>query len=1026
MLRRLITTLLPLLILAVLFSACSSGSDLRARGEEADDDDGAPDDDDVGNDDDAGDDDDSTPPSSDQIIIHAPAQGQTIIGQSVYVKVEYLGSPENPAITLDETVITGELVFYANIFEGMINEVPEGEHLLIATATYGGTLENEGVSFTTTMTGNHGWIDLDLSASYIPEGGSVTASYTVYDGDGNDVTGLVTVTLSADPSTGVTIDGELLTFANAGTYEVIANAMIDEFPVTGSAYLVVGGASEVDHVQIDCSPNEIDAGQVVTCTGAAYDEDDNPLSTPIVYSVDPPNASPSIVGGEVTLTLAGQVTIIGTAAGTDISDSESVTVNPGPADDISLTLNPSEVLVDETSTAEVALVDEYGNPISSLEDVTITTQPSEGVTVDGMEITPHIAGQIIVTATVNQGGHVRQDQALLLVTEGYPPIINVTAPDRGEFITDTNNITVQGQVYDEHGAVATFQINGQDVYFDPVTGSFTRNVTLVYGLNTIIFFAQDDSGNETYATISVMYAPTYLENGVPVVKAFGAHVNPSGLNKLAVIAETFAQEAIDDLLNGMTWPMILFEETYDFWGIEYFWGKAWLNKPTLSPVDLNLTTQPGGIHLTAGVNNVTATGSLEYEVLGIPGSEDFTITVTGLSIGADLVVWINDGDLEATLTNVTISDYNINIDINGSLFGEALEWLLDLFGTQFINDIIDPLVVDTIMAVVPPLIRLALNQLELNFDFNIFDFEYHLYNAFSETTFSDQGGTLWLQSNLWYGDGSWNVGPNTPDLPGSIKTDTQPPGFGLYIPGTSTPYDFAVVIGDDILNQVLHVIHRSGFLSLDLDEETMEMFGITGFELTTGALGVFFPGLWAEYGMDQPVIIKMRPKLPPVFHVNPQKDKGLATEIQFGEFQLQFTTNDEVWAQIALALYIPTDVTISEDQTIDIAFGEFETYVDLFDIMDGIRANAGFFETFVPTLVDVLVPLLLGSILEEIPIPSFEGFTLEVNSFQKVGAGLDWMGLYGDLIYEPEAATGLPPWHGLDELLAPRVTRPVW
>jgi hypothetical protein len=176
------------------------------------------------------------------------------------------------------------------------------------------------------------------------------------------------------------------------------------------------------------------------------------------------------------------------------------------------------------------------------------------------------------------------------------------------------------------------------------------------------------------------------------------------------------------------------------------------------------------------------------------------------------------------------------------------------------------------------------------------------------------------------------------------------------------------------------------------------MFGVTGFNLTTGAMGFFFPGLWGHYGMSAPVIIKLRPKLPPVFNVNPTKD-GVDTEIQLGEFQLQMTTNDEVWAQIALAIYLPTTISIDTDaQTIDLTFGEVEMYSDLFDTLTGISGNTALFETFLPDLVQALLPMLLNGVLDNFPIPSLEGFTLDVIGFTKTGPQNDWIGVFGDLV----------------------------
>jgi hypothetical protein len=620
------------------------------------------------------------------------------------------------------------------------------------------------------------------------------------------------------------------------------------------------------------------------------------------------------------------------------------------------------------------------------------------VDIDGLDVTPHVAGNIVVTAHANlPGGGQVTDQDTLVVTENTLPIIEITAPQRGEFRTANNQCYVQGRVYDEAGQIADFTINGNWAYFDS-NGYFNNLVELENGVNSIILWARDQSGNETTATVSVMYAPAYLPNGQRLARAIGARINQSGLNVLAGVATSVANTALAAALNGMSWPYVLFEDHVDdpIFGWELLWAKGYINKPTFAPLNIQIYPQGSYLHLRVTSSYVQTTGSLDYRIVGIGGNMPFTVTANNVQIDADVNVWSSNGQIQVAVLNLSVPEPDIDISID-NIFGSLFNWLIDLIVDSFVTSVITDMIEQEIMAVVPDLLHDLLEGLSMNFGFDFYDWSYEIAADFDQFNCTD-GLNVWLGFSMDYGDGSWQVAPNTPDLPGSLLTSYGEPTLGNVIPGTSTPYEFGVVLSDDSLNLALHVMHRSGLLSLDLDEETLEMFGVTGFNLTTGAMGFFFPGLWGHYGMSAPVIIKLRPKLPPVFNVNPTKD-GVDTEIQLGEFQLQMTTNDEVWAQIALAIYLPTTISIDTDaQTIDLTFGEVEMYSDLFDTLTGISGNTALFETFLPDLVQALLPMLLNGVLDNFPIPSLEGFTLDVIGFTKTGPQNDWIGVFGDLV----------------------------
>ncbi len=983
-----------LLTLMMLFSACANEGDNAARGD--DDSNNIPNlDDDSGGDDDDDDDDDDS--GDGRVHIIAPENGATILGYQVSVEVLFDDVPDQFQLTLDGVDVTYMLNYFSEERTAWadIPDVPEGNHQLILRGWYGDDEDSDQVDFATTLHGGMR-IELALSDYMLPPGGTTTASWVVYDENNQDITDQVTVNLMVEPTDGVTLNGNNITFNKVGAYTVTAFGEYNGQNLSDATQVVVYDAGDIDHVVIDCSPTTITAGESVQCTAVIYDNEDNEVAGTVYYSVDPPEGA-TINGGTITLTHAPKSTITGTVAGTDISDSQQINVNVGPAYDVTLSLDPTTIKVGETTTATANIVDKYGNTVPG--EVDLEVSPDDGVVIDGMEITVNKAGSFTVTAW--DAAHTMQAQAVLLVTESSPPHIEITFPERGAFL-QTASINLQGRVWDDYGAIEELTVNGTEVYFNPETGVFSTTVTLLQGLNVILLEATDDSGNTADANTSVLYAGSYLPNGDMVDDAIGARITPTGFDSIEGVAEDLIESYRSEIM-GMI-PNPLFEESIDLLIVEVT-ASATANSIDYEPIQVELTPQGGGLHLSASTTSLEVLGTVSVDISDDDqgkASYDFSVTATSVSIDGDLIVSASGGALQVQLINVAVSINGLNVEVDDpGWLTEVLNWIISLF-TGIVQDELESVLTDMINNTVPPLLEELFNGLTLAFDFDILDFAYHFLAEFSDVDFDVDGGEIWLSAYATYGDGSWAVGENTPDLPGSLFTPDTRPVLGQYIPDTSTPYGFAAILSDDIINQILHVAHRSGLLSLNLDQETLEELGIDDFQLTTTWLVLFMPGIVGEYGLNKNVEVRLRPKLPPVMIMNPA-EKALDTEIQMGDFVLEWWCEKQtgVWEKfmdVALALFVPTAISVDDTtQTISLAFGDIEMYADLFNA-PVFEINDSFVEDLLPNLVQLLVPALLNGLLESIPIPSFEGFTLQVNAFLPVGAAEDFAGLFGDLI----------------------------
>ena len=164
------------------------------------------------------------------------------------------------------------------------------------------------------------------------------------------------------------------------------------------------------------------------------------------------------------------------------------------------------------------------------------------------------------------------------------------------------------------------------------------------------------------------------------------------------------------------------------------------------------------------------------------------------------------------------------------------------------------------------------------------------------------------------------------------------------------------------------------------------------------------------YGDDKPVILGLRPLLPPTIIFDAAKttadNKALNAELQMGDLLIHWTCEyapgqSEVFLTTAIALFANVDIGISPGkQTISIEFGDMDLSFDMVGEPLFIISEV-FVETLMPLVIESLIPPLLGALLGDIPIPTFQGYTLNVQSFQAIGNLNDYAGMFGELVSAP-------------------------
>ncbi|HOX45317.1 MAG TPA: hypothetical protein PK668_17100 [Myxococcota bacterium] len=250
-----------------------------------------------------------------------------------------------------------------------------------------------------------------------------------------------------------------------------------------------------------------------------------------------------------------------------------------------------------------------------------------------------------------------------------------------------------------------------------------------------------------------------------------------------------------------------------------------------------------------------------------------------------------------------------------------------------------------------------------------------------------------------------------------IPSAAPPPrlGFTDVVPGTAVPYMAGIGVSDRFVDWFLYQGYLGGLLCLSLGSDTTDMLSSGTFSLLMGSLATL------TGGANTPVMLRMRPEHVP------------SAEIGAGTFSTDAEGNrviDEPLLYLnlpglALDFYVMIDerfvrvVTLTQDISLQLAldFTADNELVPLFGAdsiqISNVRASnyellaedPASLEQLVPTLIDMALPLLTGS-LEPIALPPIQGFALSIAAVQgdydRQGTPYhEYLGLYANLSLAP-------------------------
>ena len=135
---------------------------------------------------------------------------------------------------------------------------------------------------------------------------------------------------------------------------------------------------------------------------------------------------------------------------------------------------------------------------------------------------------ISVKASDNDGNAAAAKTATFTV-DTVPPTLQITAPS-DNLITNKKTVTVSGKTDDVSSKPVTVTVNGATVTVG-TDGTFTKDVTLAEGANTITIVAKDKAGKTTTVTRKVT-----VDTSAPVIKSVTLTPNPVDCGKTFIIA----------------------------------------------------------------------------------------------------------------------------------------------------------------------------------------------------------------------------------------------------------------------------------------------------------------------------------------------------------------------------------------------------------------------------------------------------------------------------------------------------------
>ncbi len=529
----------------------------------------------------------------------------------------------------------------------------------------------------------------------------------------------------------------------------------------------------------------------------------------------------------------------------------------------------------------------------------------------------------------------------------------------------TGNLTISGYVEDPAG-VASVTVNGTSVNL-AADNSFTVTIA---NSNFVEFNSRDNNG---YTRVQRFARPQ-----VAMSDALGVRINRDGLNFLESEMEALlVSDDFGTLVQGFN-PIK--DDSILGNGYTIIANDATLGAASLS---LDVVGSNGNFGLSGTFNDIWADVTVEIDpLIGWDFTIDGTITLARASFDADADLSASNGSLNVNVNVGSLDLDRIRTDINNFPdwllvpFLEAFEWLFEIILKGQIEDIAQEKIVEFVDTF-PSTLLFDINGAQMRPDIT------------PEVVSSPNNGvTVQLGAQLVA------VTSHGPAQVGSHYVGAGPmPAPTSTLPNGSEK-DVGAVVSEDMINQALAAATASGMLN----------FTVAGSDI---------PDLANTTGSGD-VRVRLVPTSAPVIDLKPNTAEGLGS-LQFSDFYIAFEvipngqSNWDLLLGATLDVSATADLGITDDNAIAVdVIGVPSLKIRDIDDNSSLILNEAFSQQLIDEFTPIVLPIILNAI-GAVPLPSFEGYGLNVGGMWVLDNDGHYVGVAGDMVKASVKASAAAP-----------------
>lgn len=543
------------------------------------------------------------------------------------------------------------------------------------------------------------------------------------------------------------------------------------------------------------------------------------------------------------------------------------------------------------------------------------------------------------------------------------PMVHITK------VTEGSSLNVQGYVEDPSG-VKTVTVNSANV---SLGSGNTFNVNVTNG--SYVTFVSTDNNN--YVRTQKFARPS-----VTASNSVSLRVNRDGIDFLTEEVETMLEgESLGALLAGMN-PIktgsVLFVANYSINA----------NDADLETADLNLAVKSSGdgsFDVTGSMTGIWADFSVIIDWLLLPDTSiDGTATVDSASFSANAKVTAASGKVNVAISNLSLDLSTIRTDINNfpdwlvSPLYDAFEWLFEWILADQLEQIL-PEKMSEFLDAFPNSLLIEINGSQLKPEI--------LPSSIS----SPNNGI-----NIGLGARLYNLTTTGPVVVGSPWKETGNAPAASNVSPSGVEKDVGVVLSSNVVNQALSAATASGMLNISLSEDDI-------------------PGLGDVDGVDpsEHVLVRLIPSSAPTLELI-KASNGLGIfrmhDVYLGlDATIDGTGDLKLVMGATIDVEATADLGVTDGNALAIEFvGTPRIKVRDIDDASALVLSETLAQAFMDELTPMVLPVVMSAV-GAIPLPTFEGYGLNVGDIWVTDSTANFVGVVADLVKASVTAASPAP-----------------